>query len=75
MFLTVIADTALFKDDRELRRLVRDPLRSTSLEVDVVGYRIMVAGTGVDVGLDVVVRIELVRRTAVGEFVLFDGLS
>lgn len=75
MFLTVTADTALFRDDRELRRLVRDPLRSTSILEDVVGYREMVIGTGVDVGLGVVVRMELDRRTAIGELVLFEGLS
>lgn len=75
IFLTVTADTALLSDDRELRRLVRDPLRSTSTDEAAVGYREMVVVTGVDVGLGVVVRIELERLTATGEFVLFEGLS
>lgn len=69
------AETALLSEDRELRRLVLEPLRSTSIAEDVVGYREMVAGTGVDVGLGVVVRMELERRTAIGELVLFAGLS
>lgn len=75
IFLTVTADTALLSDDRELRRLVRDPLRSTSMVEDVVGYRDVVVVTGVDVGLGTVERMELERRTAIGELVLFDGLS
>lgn len=32
IFRTVFVDAALFNDERELRRLVRDPLRSTSNE-------------------------------------------
>lgn len=32
IFRTVFVDAELFNEDRELRRLVRDPLRSTSIE-------------------------------------------
>lgn len=76
MFLTVTAETALLSEDRELLRLVRDPLRSTSVEMDVVGYRdVAVESNGVDMGRGVVVRIELDRRTAFGEFVVLAVLS
>lgn len=73
MFLTVTAETALLSDDPELRRLVRDPLRSTSIAEDVVGYREMVAVPGV--GLAVVVRMELVRLAAIGELVALEAVS
>lgn len=75
MFLTVTADTALFRDDRELRRLVRDPLRSTSIGAGCeVGWR-RDGSVVVAVGLLAVVRMELARRTAIGELIRRDEFS
>lgn len=54
---TVLIEVALFNDERELRKLVREPLRSTSRLLD-------------GVAVSVVFRSELVRR---GTIALFDG--
>lgn len=37
IFRTVFIEAELFNDDRELRKLVRDPLRSTSCLLDDIG--------------------------------------
>lgn len=62
-------DTPLFSDERELRKLVREPLRSTSMDVCFVtlaGAALEGVRRSVDAGA---VRREAVRRTVIGEFI------